>query len=256
MGRPGEILPLSGLLEVRLRHAAGAGRRRCGRLSRRGREAAGRVCLGEAIGVRPPDGAPAAPRRHAARRVSAQPGGARVRRGALPAVLGHSDQCRPGDQHPHASRSRSGACGLRIRRIARTGGRDRAGLRRRAGLRLGRRPPCEPVAPTLARHAEPDEHAVRARADLQALGAAEPAARRQSAPERVDLVRPSHVPADIVATLLYPVTDRPFRELYEIACGWSDRAARRGDRRGARLAHASAMRSWPDSAAACTLTTS
>jgi hypothetical protein len=31
------------------------------------------------------------------------------------------------------------------------------------------------------------------------------------------------VPADIAATLLYPVTDRPFRELYEIACGWSER---------------------------------
>jgi hypothetical protein len=31
------------------------------------------------------------------------------------------------------------------------------------------------------------------------------------------------VPADIVATLLYPVTARPFRELYNVACGWSDR---------------------------------
>ena len=25
-----------------------------------------------------------------------------------------------------------------------------------------------------------------------------------------------------MATLLYPVTDRPFRELYEMACGWSE----------------------------------
>jgi hypothetical protein len=32
-------------------------------------------------------------------------------------------------------------------------------------------------------------------------------------------------PADIVATLLYPVTDRPFRELYEAASAWP--AARR-----------------------------
>jgi Thymidylate synthase complementing protein len=31
--------------------------------------------------------------------------------------------------------------------------------------------------------------------------------------------------ADIAATLLYPVTDRPFRELYEMTCAWS--AARR-----------------------------
>ncbi len=33
--------------------------------------------------------------------------------------------------------------------------------------------------------------------------------------------------ADIVATLLYPVTDRPFRELYEIARDWS--AAQRAE---------------------------
>ena len=38
----------------------------------------------------------------------------------------------------------------------------------------------------------------------------------------VDLVRPTHVAADIVATLLYTVTDRPFRELYEMAAVWSD----------------------------------
>src|SRR5207253_10870234 len=33
--------------------------------------------------------------------------------------------------------------------------------------------------------------------------------------------------ADIAATLLYPVTGRPFRELYELACGWS--AAQRAE---------------------------
>jgi len=43
----------------------------------------------------------------------------------------------------------------------------------------------------------------------------------------VDLLRPANVPADIVATLLYPVVTRPFRELYEIACGWS--AAQRAE---------------------------
>ena len=36
----------------------------------------------------------------------------------------------------------------------------------------------------------------------------------------VDLVRPIDAHADIVATLLYPVTDWPFRQLYEMACGW------------------------------------
>src|SRR5439155_213234 len=35
------------------------------------------------------------------------------------------------------------------------------------------------------------------------------------------------IPADIAATLLYPVTDRPFRELYEMTCEWS--AGRRAE---------------------------
>ncbi|HJT88174.1 MAG TPA: FAD-dependent thymidylate synthase [Bryobacteraceae bacterium] len=83
----------------------------------------------------------------------------------------------------------------------------------------------EAVAPTLARHAEADEHTARSRADLklwaeQNLGRGP--ALEVEAP-RVDLLRPSHVPSDIAATLLYPVTDWPFRELYETACGWSDR---------------------------------
>ena len=81
--------------------------------------------------------------------------------------------------------------------------------------------PAEPVAPTLARHADPDEHAVRSREDLRLwAGQNLPPAERAPAP-RVDLLHPVCVPADIAATLLYPVTDRPFRELYEIACGWS-----------------------------------
>ena len=33
----------------------------------------------------------------------------------------------------------------------------------------------------------------------------------------MDLVRPDDTAADLAATLLYPVTDRPFRELYELA---------------------------------------
>ena len=46
-------------------------------------------------------------------------------------------------------------------------------------------------------------------------------AARGIAVDRVDLLRPVNVPADIVATLLYPAADRPFRELYELACGRS-----------------------------------
>jgi thymidylate synthase ThyX len=82
---------------------------------------------------------------------------------------------------------------------------------------------AEPLAPTLARHADPDEHAVRSREDLRQWAAQNLPRRAGGAPCRVDLLRPTNVAADIAATLLYPVTDRPFRELYELACTWSDR---------------------------------
>jgi thymidylate synthase ThyX len=83
--------------------------------------------------------------------------------------------------------------------------------------------PAEPVAPTLARHADPDEHAVRSREDLRLWATQNlPPAAGAAAP-RVDLLHPTCVPADIAATLLYPVTDRPFRELYQITCGWNDK---------------------------------
>jgi thymidylate synthase ThyX len=87
--------------------------------------------------------------------------------------------------------------------------------------------PAEPLAPTLARHADPDEHAARAQRELTRWAEQNlpPAAGLES--DRVDLLRPTVTAADIVATLLYPVTDRPFRELYEMACGWS--AARRAE---------------------------
>ncbi len=81
--------------------------------------------------------------------------------------------------------------------------------------------PAEPVAPTLARHDEADTRAAQSRERL-ALWAAQnlPPARAVES-TRVDLLKPTHVPADIAATLLYPVTARPFRELYEIACEFS-----------------------------------
>ena len=80
---------------------------------------------------------------------------------------------------------------------------------------------CEPLVPTLARHAEPDEYGSRLRADLTEWAAHRlPLAGAENAPP-VDLLQPSDHLADICATLLYPVTDRPYRELYELAQGWS-----------------------------------
>jgi thymidylate synthase ThyX len=86
---------------------------------------------------------------------------------------------------------------------------------------------AEPLAPTLARHADPDEHTTRSRADLKRWAEQNLPAPASLKLDRVDLLQPTIVAADIAATLLYPVTDRPFRELYDLACGWS--AAQRAD---------------------------
>jgi thymidylate synthase ThyX len=82
---------------------------------------------------------------------------------------------------------------------------------------------AEPLAPTLARHAEADRYRAQSREDLKLWAAQNLPARAGIEPGRVDLVKPAHVPADVVATLLYPATNRSFRELYEMTCGWSDR---------------------------------
>jgi thymidylate synthase ThyX len=82
---------------------------------------------------------------------------------------------------------------------------------------------AEPVAPTLARHAGPDEYSQRLHADLrewvkQNLPACErPAATASS----VDLLEPKDHLADICATLIYPVCDWPFRALYEWTSQWN-----------------------------------
>ena len=82
--------------------------------------------------------------------------------------------------------------------------------------------PAELLAPTLARHADPDQHAADSRNQLRQWAQQNLPAASGVEPGRVDLLRPANVPADIVATLLYPVTDRPFRELYQMAEEWSE----------------------------------
>lgn len=81
----------------------------------------------------------------------------------------------------------------------------------------------EPVAPTLARHADPDEYAPNLRADLAEwardfLSGARP----DSALKTVDLLQPDDHMADICATLLFPVTTLPYRLLYEQARAWPE----------------------------------
>jgi thymidylate synthase ThyX len=86
---------------------------------------------------------------------------------------------------------------------------------------------AEALAPTLARHVDADEHLTRSRENLREWAAQNlpPAELRCS--EAVDLMKPSDAPADIVATLLYPVSDRAYRELYQLATSWN--AARRNE---------------------------
>jgi thymidylate synthase ThyX len=79
----------------------------------------------------------------------------------------------------------------------------------------------EPLAPTLARHVEPDRHLAQSRLDLAQWA-------RENLPpspgghaEAVYLTRPIDTHADITAQLLFPVTDRSFHELYDMVSGWS-----------------------------------
>ncbi|MGA2877997.1 MAG: FAD-dependent thymidylate synthase [Bryobacteraceae bacterium] len=95
-------------------------------------------------------------------------------------------------------------------------------------LRWDEKGTSEAVAPTLARHLDADEHFERSREDLRSWAAQNLATATSAAPnDDVDLIKPSDTAADIVATLLYPVTDRPYRELYEMASAWS--TAQRGE---------------------------
>ncbi len=97
------------------------------------------------------------------------------------------------------------------------------------GEACAREPDCswgtdvnEPIAPTLARHAEADAHLAQSRADLREWARQNlPVSKASGCPEMVDLLHPTETAADIVATLLYPVTNWPFRDLYEMAVSWS-----------------------------------
>jgi hypothetical protein len=72
-----------------------------------------------------------------------------------------------------------------------------------------------------------DAHQRQAREDLKEWARQNLPARERVSARDVDLVKPADTPADIVATLLYPATDRPFRELYELARAMS--AAQRAE---------------------------
>jgi thymidylate synthase ThyX len=78
----------------------------------------------------------------------------------------------------------------------------------------------EPLAPTLARHADPDEYHRQSHADLS-LWAAQNLTVPKADVRRVELIRPSDTLTEIAATLLYPVCDHPFGAIYETVRDWS-----------------------------------
>ncbi len=83
------------------------------------------------------------------------------------------------------------------------------------------------ATPTLAKYVGVDQYLVTSRADLKLWAEQNLPAPARLPVDDIDLSRPTDTPADIVATLLYPATDRPFRELYELARSWS--AAQRAE---------------------------
>jgi thymidylate synthase ThyX len=80
---------------------------------------------------------------------------------------------------------------------------------------------AEAFAPTLARHADPDEYSIRLRADLAEWAALHVQADGELAVPDVDLHQPADHLADICATLLYPVTQYSYRALYQTTQCWS-----------------------------------
>lgn len=79
---------------------------------------------------------------------------------------------------------------------------------------------AEPVAPTLARHADPDDSVTRLRADVREWAADHLPGRPTLQHGGTDLLAPTDRIADICATLLFPVTKLSFREIYENVCEW------------------------------------
>ena len=83
-------------------------------------------------------------------------------------------------------------------------------------LRLDESMAGEPIAPTLAKYVDPDTYVAQARADLRMW--AEQVLPQRSEPERTytaDLIEPRCVESEIAATLVYGVTNHPYRWLYE-----------------------------------------
>jgi len=81
--------------------------------------------------------------------------------------------------------------------------------------------PATAVAPTLAKYVNADPYPAVARDALTQWASQNLPIGAGREADRVELTRPTESLADTAATLLYAVTDRPYRDLYELAVGWS-----------------------------------
>ncbi len=79
----------------------------------------------------------------------------------------------------------------------------------------------EPLAPTLARYADPDLRSQQARASVAEWAAQNLSLRSVDGVPDVDLIRPRDPLDEIAATLLYGVTAVPFRVLLDEVSSWS-----------------------------------
>lgn len=116
-----------------------------------------------------------------------------------------------------------------IRRMRASEYREIAQLGDEAAAACAEPPVCgggEPLAPTLAKYVDPDLHQRQAREDLRQWAVQNLPPSGGLRVDDVDLLQPTDTLADIAATLLYTVTDRPWRELYEMTCSWSRARAR------------------------------
>lgn len=79
----------------------------------------------------------------------------------------------------------------------------------------------EPIAPTLAKYAEPDETARASRERMRRWAAENVSLPTTAALPDVDLIRPTDPLDEIVATLIYSATGSPFRVIHDEVSGWS-----------------------------------
>ena len=79
----------------------------------------------------------------------------------------------------------------------------------------------EPLAPTLAKYADPDLAQLRAKQRVAAWASQNFDPGSYAAPRAVDLVQPSNALDESVASWLYAVTEHPFRVILDAVGGWS-----------------------------------